>query len=166
MDQTHLHLVVTHLPILGPVFGAIVLAYGIRMGSSSTKKAAYILFILAAAGAVISYITGEAAEKTIKEITKITENNIEPHEKFAVYALIATILLGILSALGLVVKFRSRTISRNLAVGVLIFSLVSFALMAWTGYLGGKIRHTELQKQPVTIDSQTTPESQDRDQIR
>jgi uncharacterized membrane protein len=166
MDQTHLHLIVTHLPILGPIFGAIVLGYGIRMGSSTTKKAAYILFLLSAGGAVLSYLTGEAAEETIKEITNITENNIEPHEEFAVYALGALILLGILSAVGLVVKFNSRTVSRNLAVAILMFSLVSFALMAWTGYLGGKIRHTELQKQPVTIDSVTTPESRDQDQIR
>ncbi|HEY0899433.1 MAG TPA: hypothetical protein VGD90_08860 [Sphingobacteriaceae bacterium] len=161
MNQTHVHLMVTHLPILGPFFGAIVLGYGIRMGSSTTKKAAYILFILSAVGAVISYLTGEAAEETIKEIITSTENTIEPHEEFAVYALSSLILLGILSSIGLLVKFKSRTVSRNLAVAILTLSLMSFAMMAWTGYLGGKIRHTELQKQPVTI-----PENQDPDQTR
>lgn len=164
MDQTHLHLMVTHLPILGPFLGAIVLIYGIWMGSSSTKKAAYILFILSAIGAIISFLTGEAAEDTIKEITSITDNTIDPHEELAVYALGALVLLGVLAFIGVVVKLKSRTVSRNLAAIILLLSLVSFTLMAWTGYLGGKIRHTELQQQPVNPEA--IPESQDPDPIR
>jgi hypothetical protein len=62
MNQTHVHLLITHLPILGSFLGALVLVYGLFSGSYSTKIAAYLLLIISSAGAGIAYLTGEGAE--------------------------------------------------------------------------------------------------------
>lgn len=61
MNPTHIHLMITHLPIFGSILGALVLAYGIYVKSEQTKSAAYYLFIIAAIGAGIAYATGESA---------------------------------------------------------------------------------------------------------
>ena len=41
MSQTHIHLLITHLPILGFVLGAFVLIHGIWKKSNATLIAAY-----------------------------------------------------------------------------------------------------------------------------
>lgn len=143
MNPTHIHLLVTHLPIFASILGGLVLAHGIWTKSNPTKTAAYYIFILAAIGAGISYITGEPAEETVENITGISKNMVEEHEDFALYALVSFILLGVASLVGLFLNYRKSTINSFPSL-VLFISLISFGLVGWTGYLGGQIRHTEI----------------------
>jgi len=144
MDQTHIHLLITHLPIFGSILGGLVLAYGLWSKSNDTKIAAYFLFIISSIGAGISYITGEAAEETVENIQGIIEANIKTHEEFALFALISLIILGVVSVLGLFLTIRKSPLTRTTAYLILFISLISFGLVARTGYLGGQIRHTEI----------------------
>jgi uncharacterized membrane protein len=144
MSQLHLHLLITHLPVFGSILGALVLGYGIRSVNSHTKMAAYYLFVLSALGAGVAYLTGESAEEGVENIAGINETIIGQHEDFAMYALISLIALGVLSLGAIVVNFTKRSIGPALSYFVLFVSLVSFALVARTGYLGGQIRHTEI----------------------
>jgi hypothetical protein len=86
MNQTHLHLLITHLPIFGSILGVIVLAYGLWTKSNDTKIASYLLFMISSIGAGIAYLTGEAAEETVEHIQGIVESNIKTHEEFALFA--------------------------------------------------------------------------------
>jgi len=144
MNQTHIHLLITHLPIFGSILGALVLIHGLGVKSNQTIIAAYYLFILSAIGAAIAYFTGEAAEETVEDFAGVLESSIKTHEDFAIYALVSLILLGLLSLLGLIFTFKNSTFIRSMAFCVLFVSLVSFGLVARTGYLGGQIRHTEV----------------------
>jgi uncharacterized membrane protein len=144
MDQTHIHLLITHLPIFGSILGGLVLAYGLWKKSSQTKIAAYLLFIISSIGAGIAYLTGEAAEETVENIAGVSKNLIEQHEDFSVIALISLIVLGIASVVGIFLTSRKSKFTRAIAVVILFISLISFGLIAWTGYLGGQIRHTEI----------------------
>ncbi len=149
MSQVHLHLLITHLPVFGSILGAFVLVYGIWSQSNQTKHAAYFLFIITAIGAGISYLTGEGAEEAAEKITGVTESSIELHEDTALYALISLIALGILSVLALVVSRFRKSGVKSTAIIILLLSLVSFGLVARTGYLGGQIRHTEISDPDV-----------------
>lgn len=144
MDLTHLHLLITHLPIYGSILGGIVLAYGLWTKSTNTIVAAYILFIISALGAAIAYSTGEAAEETIEGVQKLARGKIDPHEDFAIYALWGLIILGVASILGILFIWKKWTGTKSLGFMVLIIAIISFSLVAYTGYLGGKIRHTEV----------------------
>jgi len=144
MNQTHIHLLITHLPIFGSILGALVLIHGIGMKSNQTIIAAYYLFVLSAIGAAIAYFTGEAAEETVEDFAGVLELGIKMHEDFAIYALVSLIMLGLLSILGAIFTFKNSTFVRSFAFFVLFVSLISFGLVARTGYLGGQIRHTEL----------------------
>jgi uncharacterized membrane protein len=144
MNQTHIHLLITHLPIFGSILGGLVLAHGIWTKSNQTKMAAYLVLIISSIGAVIAYLTGEGAEETVEKIQGVSEKIIDQHGDFAVYALVALCILGAASLLGLFFAFINSTLSRTVAMITLIISLVSFGLIAYTGYLGGQIRHTEI----------------------
>lgn len=149
MDQTHIHLLITHLPIFGSILGGLVLAYGILTKTSHTQVAAYLLFIISSIGAGIAYLTGEAAEETVEKIQGVAENMIEQHEDFALIALVSLIILGVGSVIALFINMKKTTLSGTVAVIILIVSLISFGLVARTGYLGGQIRHTEIHAQPT-----------------
>jgi len=144
MSQTHIHLLITHLPIFGSILGGLVLLYGIIVNSNQTKVAAYYIFVLSSIGTVVSYITGESAEETVEELQGVVESTIKIHEEFALYALISLIILGIASTFGIILTWRSSAMSRSRAIVILVISVISFGLVARTGYLGGKIRHTEI----------------------
>ena len=144
MDQTHLHLLITHLPIFGSILGGLVLAHGLWTKSNQTKMAAYNLFIISSIGAGIAYLTGEAAEERVENIQGVVEATIKQHEEFALFALVSLIVLGVGSIIGLFLTLRKSKLITTIAFVILAISLISFGLVARTGYLGGQIRHTEI----------------------
>ncbi len=161
MDQTHIHLVITHLPIFGSILGGCVLFYGLWTKSDETKIAAYGLFIISSIGASIAYLTGEAAEERVEHLPGIIETTIERHEDFAIYALVSLIILGLSSILSLFLTLRKSPATRTLAFVILFVSLVSFGLVARTGYLGGQIRHSEISNVPAAPVDNTESEGDD-----
>ena len=144
MNQTQIHLVINHLPIVGPFIGALVLIHGIGVKSDQTIIASYYIFILCAIGASIAYFTGEGAEEVVEKIPDIVESSIKLHEEFALFAFISLITLGISSLIGLFYTWKSSTLTKPLAFIILFIALISFGLVARAGYLGGEIRHTEI----------------------
>lgn len=144
MDQVHIHLLITHLPIFGSILGGLVLAHGIWTKSDQTKIAAYNVLTISSVGAVIAYLTGEGAEEAVKDIQGVAKNIIEQHEDFALYALIALIAAGVVSLLGLYLTIKKLSLAKEVALHTLFVATISFGLVARTGYLGGQIRHTEI----------------------
>jgi uncharacterized membrane protein len=120
------------------------LGYGIWSKSNQTQIAAYGLFIISAIGTGIAYLTGEGAEEAVEELPGVAENLISRHEEFAMFALIGLIVLGAASLLALYVTIKNSTQVKTVALITLFISIVSFGLVARTGYLGGQIRHTEI----------------------
>jgi len=150
MDQTHIHLLITHLPIFGSILGALVLLHGIYMKSEQTKIAAYNLFIISAIGAGIAYATGEAAEETVEHIAGVSEVMIEEHEDAAIFALWGMIILGVTSLGAVFITMKKQALSNTVSLVILLLSLISFSIIARTGYLGGQIRHTEINSAPAS----------------
>jgi len=146
MDALHLHLLINHLPIIGTFLGTCILILAWSRRSEPIAVAAYFVFVISAAGAIAAYFTGEGAEEAVEHIGGISKTSIEAHEQFAVYPLFALILLGILSIVGIILTQKKSRLARKMSLILLIIAVISFMLVAWTGYLGGQIRHTELKK--------------------
>lgn len=145
MNPTHIHLVITHLPIYGAFLGALVLVWGLLSRSVSTKVAAYGILLIASLGAVIAFLTGEEAEETAERIAGISKTALEAHEHFADNAYVAFLVLGVASLLAIWITYRLARWARTVAWLMLLLAVVAFGLAARTGYLGGQIRHTEIQ---------------------
>jgi len=144
MNQTHIHLIITHLPIFGSILGAFVLIHGIWTKNNMTVIAAYNVLIVSALGAGIAYGTGEGAEETTEHIQGVSKHLIEEHSESALISLIALIIVGLISLVGLFITLRSSNLTRSFALITLFLSFVAFGIIARTGYLGGQIRHTEI----------------------
>lgn len=144
MNQTHIHLLINHLPIFGSVLGALVLTHGLWAKSNPTKIAAYNIFILSVIGAIIAYLTGEAAEERVENLQGISKAMLDEHEDAALFALISQITLGVFSLLGLLLTFNKSPFVRTIAFVTFFISIISFGIIGRTGYLGGLIRHTEI----------------------
>ncbi len=145
MSQVHLHLLITHLPVFGSILGAFVLGYGLWVKNDHTKIAAYLLFVLSAIGAGIAYLTGEGAEEAVEDLPGVSEMIMKQHEQFAMYALISLLILGALSLVSLFLTYKKSVFANTFSLITMVVSLISFALVAQTGNLGGQIRHTEIR---------------------
>jgi uncharacterized membrane protein len=153
MNQAHIHLIITHLPIFGTLLGSIVLIQGVWSKSDSTVIAGYSLFIISAFGACIAYITGEGAEESVENLPRILEETIREHEEFALVALIGLVILGFLSMLGFYFTYKKSSLLVMIAFSILTVSIFCFGLVGYTGYLGGQIRHSEIGNSAGELDS-------------
>jgi uncharacterized membrane protein len=161
MTQTHIHLLITHLPIFGSIFGGLILGYGLFVKSNQTILTAYYLLIISTIGSVIAYLTGEEASELVEKIPGINKAMIETHEEFALVALVSLIILGVASLIGVFLTLKDTLISRTFATVTLVASFISFGLIARTGYLGGQIRHTELNSVIVNANYQVEKDNDD-----
>lgn len=143
MDEVHIHLLINHLPIFGSILGGLVLAHGIWSKSTQTIIAAYNVLIISSIGAVMAYITGEGAEEAVENIQGVAINMIGIHEDFALFSLVSLIVVGVISIFGLMLSIKKSPFANMFALFTLTITLISFGLVARTGYLGGQIRHTE-----------------------
>lgn len=144
MDLTHLHLMITHLPIYGSFLGTLVLIYGRITKSHYTNMAAYFVLLIAALGGIVAFSTGEAAEETIEHVQGVSKSLIEKHEEFANITFAAIVALGLASLTALLLTWKKSKLSNLVSIIVLMLSIVCVGMSSWTGYLGGKIRHTEI----------------------
>lgn len=144
MNWPHIHLILNHVPVLGTLFGLLLLAWGIVRRNDSLQRAALLTFTLVALVAIPVYLTGKPAEEAVEHLAGTAESAIESHEEAALVAFIAMELLGAL-ALGVLLLARTRFNPTLVVRGALAVALLTGGLMAWTANLGGRIRHSELR---------------------
>jgi uncharacterized membrane protein len=144
MNQTQIHLLANHLPVMGFLFGIIVLVYGMASRSIQTRNAAYLVFIIAAIGGIIAFNTGEGAEEAVEHLAGISEEAIEAHEEAAETALIGIVALGIGALLTFILAFKKPEFEKRLSVAVLLISLAALGITIYSANLGGKIMHKEV----------------------
>lgn len=146
MDAVHLHLLSNHLPILGSAFGLLVLAFSflLRSPSQQVRNAAYLILVVSALGAFAAYLSGEEAEEAVEHLAGVSQDPIEAHEEAAPFAVGLSALAGALALAGLGLSVSKPAWNGRLAGAVALAALLAFAASARVGWLGGKIRHTEL----------------------
>lgn len=145
MNQAHLHLLLNHLPILGALFGLLILAGGFFLKNDAVKRTALGMFVLSAILAIPAYLTGEGAEEIVESLPGVTENLIEAHEDMA------NIFLWMVGALGLIALATLYTDLKSKKAASMLYAL-TFAAAIGTmvfaqrvGASGGEIRHTEIR---------------------
>ena len=145
MDATHLHLVLSHFPIIGTIIGIGILAYGQFFKNIEIQKVALAIFILMAILTIPVFLTGEEAEETVEHIAGISEQLIENHEELAEKAIWLMGLLGVLSLINFFAIIKKLSFAKAITLITLIVSLGTFGLFAQVGNLGGQIRHSEIR---------------------
>ena len=143
MSLVHLHLVLNHVPMIGLLFVALILAAAWYRNSGELTRLGLVFAVGLAVVAGIVFLTGEPAEEAVENLAGVTERAIHSHEEAAEAALIAMSLAGLVSLASLVIYWR-RTLPRWVTGAALAVVLVAGGVMGWAANLGGQIRHTEI----------------------
>ncbi len=149
MDATHLHLILTHFPIVGTMIGIGILAYGQFAKNDDVKKVALVTFVIMAILTIPVFLTGEEAEETVEHIAGVSEQLIENHEELAEKAIWLMGLLGVLSLINFFAIKKKLSFAKMISLITLIVSLGTFGLFAKVGNTGGEIRHSEIRTNNV-----------------
>ncbi len=121
-------------------------------------------FVFAALVAIPVFFTGEPAEQSVEGIAGISELTIENHEEAAELTIWLIELTGIAALAGLIIKSKELLSSGIYIALMILFASVSAISISYTGYLGGQIRHTELNASaPVSTDFQNIQSKGDDD---
>ena len=164
MDATHIHLLLTHFPIVGTIIGIGILIYGQSSKNDSVKKVALSTFIIMSILTIPVFLTGEEAEETVEHLAGVSEIIIEEHEELAEKAIWLMGLLGVFSLASFYAIAKNLSISKRLILITLLISLATFGLFAKVGNLGGQIRHSEIRDGNASVeDSQREYEDEDDD---
>lgn len=150
MDVVHLHLVITHVPVLATIFSLAILVWAMISKHPEHYKIAFVGFIVAGIFAVVAFLTGEAAEDIAETITSISETDIERHEDAASLALWMTVILGVFGIVGLIWNKIGVKGFRPFVWTVFFYGLATAGVLAYTANLGGQIRHTEISQTTQT----------------
>lgn len=140
-DAAHLHLALTHLPVIGAPFLLLVLTIGLLRGWNEVVTVALALAVGLAVVTGAVYLTGDPAEEMVERAAWFSESVTELHEERATVALVATVVTGILAAAALLLRSKGRLLARLTWAGLLVSTL----LLGWTAWSGGLIRHDEIR---------------------
>lgn len=164
MDAAHIHLLLNHVPVLGAVFGGLLLAYAMVRDSDDVCRAGLWTLGIAGAAAVVVYLTGEPAEEMIEGLPGFSHDALERHEEIALWATLAASGVGLLSFLTLWV-YRARRVPGRFRAVLLLLALVLAGVMGWTANSGGQVRHEEIRGDAVPSET-TGEEGEDREEER
>jgi uncharacterized membrane protein len=151
MSPAHLHLMLNHVPVLGVIFGLGLLIQGLRRRSEELKRAALGVFVIVGLLAIPVYLSGESAADAVKSLPGVTGPIVERHDNAAAAAFTGMLALGGMALAGLL-RFRGARVAPGWFIpSILAVSLLVSALMGWTAYLGGQIRHTEIRAHATPV---------------
>lgn len=141
----HLHLVLNHLPIIVTGLGLLLIALAAWRRDDYLARVALAFFVGGAVSALPTYLTGEGAEDAVKRLPGVTDALVEQHSELALIAAIGVGVFGVFALWALWWYRRPAALPTRVVGATLAGALIGSALMAYTGLLGGQIRHTEVR---------------------
>ena len=150
MTATHLHLLLNHLPIVSIPLALGILAWGWATSQAGVKRAALGIFVLAGLALWPVYVTGEPAEESVEHLPGVSESLVEAHEDAAKVALVLSEFLAA-GSLGALIFFRRAPLPAAATGALLALAVLATLALAWTGYQGGQIRHSEIRTEAAVV---------------
>ena len=145
INETYLHLLLNHVPVLTSLLGIPLFFYGWLRKDQRVLQIGLGSFILAALSAVPVYFSGEGAEEMVEHLPGVLESLIESHEDVAKIAMILAEALGLSALVAFVLDLRQSDLSKWSLPVVALISLISAGAIIQTAHLGGQIRHSEIR---------------------
>ena len=145
---SHAHIILNHIPTAGIVFAIAFFVAALVANNDVLKRASLTLFVICAIFGVPTYVAGTAAMWALTQPAipdmPISKAVINAHRDMALWTLFGLAFTGVAAWIEL---WRSRyrggfsRLSLNL---VLLFAVVTLAVMTETGHRGGLINHPEI----------------------
>ncbi|MGV3632560.1 MAG: hypothetical protein ACO1O6_15240 [Bacteroidota bacterium] len=162
MNDAHFHILINHLPIMGFVFGSLILLAGIILRSGVTRKVAFSVLLLAGVSALPTFGSGEDAEEVVEhmnvcekgcictpEMMRSLEEKkhhlIHEHEEKAEAFMPFAWGLIFLSLVSLFVEWKKKKFWVYSSLLTLILSVTAVYFAKEVGTSGGQISHPEIR---------------------
>lgn len=148
LDAAHIHLMLNHLPVIGAPLLLLLLTIGLLRGPRELVTISLVLVVGLAVATGLVYFTGEPAEELVERAPWFQDSLAETHEEQATVSLVAVLATGALAGLALGLRRRARQGPWLLRITWAGLAL-STALLGWTAWSGGQIRHEEVRTTTV-----------------
>jgi hypothetical protein len=143
MNPVHMHLLLNHVPTIGFAIGLAIFVTALLLRRSDLRRAGLVIFFLAAAMTIATYVSGNDAREVLKEKPAISDPLMQAHESAALVAFVFMQATGFFSWIGLWIWGRSSRFARWNTGLVVTFATITLVLMSRAAYMGGAIRHPE-----------------------
>lgn len=144
MNLAHIHLLLNHFPTVGMVIGVSLFIVALIARSDDLKRASMGVFLLIALIAMPTYMSGNAAQERLKDVSGVSEALIIAHQSWALLAFIVIEIAGTIAWLALWKYRRTDKFAAWHMPAMLILSVLTLALMGYAASIGGEIRHPEI----------------------
>jgi hypothetical protein len=143
-NPAHVHLLLNHVPTVG--FGLALALFFVAHArrNDDLKRTGLVIFFVVAVVAIATYLSGNAAESVVQGRRDIAQGAIRAHEDAALLAFVFMEITGFFAWLALWQWRRVPRLARWQLPTVLVFSIVTFGLMARAAEMGGEIHHPEI----------------------
>jgi uncharacterized membrane protein len=148
----HAHLLINHVPILGAVFAFCFFGASFVFAPDVLRRVALVFLVMTALAAAAADLTGDAAEDAVRGLPGVRRDDIHAHTQMAAKAYAVAGVTGVL-ALAALVGYRRKPVPGNVTVAMVVVSAFLSGAMAYTGLVGGRIRHTEVRPGATAADA-------------
>ena len=145
---SHAHIILNHVPTAGFVFALAFFVVALVTNNDGMKRGSLVAFIICSIAGVPAYVAGTAAmwamtQPPIPDMV-VSQAVINAHRDMALWTLFG---LGFTGAAAWIELWRSRSrgaFSTQSLYLILLFAVVTLAIMTETGHRGGLINHPEI----------------------
>jgi len=149
-DLVHLHLLLNHFPTVGLIVAIGMFLMALLRQSEDLKQGSLAVMFAIALVALATYMTGYSAEKALRNVSGVSEEIIDLHQRAALLALVLMEVTGVVAWFGLYSSHHGR-LSRAHTAAMLVLSFATIGLMTGVATIGGQIRHPEILASPAAV---------------
>lgn len=139
------HIFLTHVPIVGAMFGLALLIASYVIKSDDLRRASLVTFVILALIVIPTFVTGAATRWEIGNDPGMSLDLIAAHQDLALWSLIFLGFTGVLSWFALWQYRRSSGPKEWNIHTILVLGLISMFVLANTGSIGGTISRPDMQ---------------------
>ena len=150
MNPAYLHLIVSHIPIVGIGFVILLFIMSLVRKSNELINVSLVFVILVALFTIVVHQTGESAEEFVKGKPDFSDQLVQAHDLAADLATILVELAGFIALLALALKRFRKKHANKLVILTLVALIIAGGLIIRAAYLGGKINHPEIHSEKTT----------------
>ena len=141
-NDAHLHLVLSHFPIVLPFIGMIFFVLGFVFKSMLVKRIGFFAMIIMGVFTFMMMQSGEGAEEIVEEYGRRHEQ-IHEHEEQAETLALLNYFIAFIAFFGLWSSFKLKKYLNLIAITSTVLCLASAVLISDTAEEGGRITHDE-----------------------
>ena len=150
MNPAYVHLIVSHIPIVGIGFVILLFIISLVRKSNELINISLVFVILVALFTIVVHQTGESAEEFVKGKPGFLDQLVQTHDIAADLATIFVELAGFIALLALALKRFRKKHANKLVIFTLLALIIAGGLIIRAAYLGGKINHPEIHSEKTT----------------